>query len=188
MAIPRHEALSAAATANELRLRSLELLEFPRVREALAAHTRLPLARELALGLVPAYDVEAVAHRQQETSEALLLLEHGADADLATERDVRPVMERAAKGGVLTGEELLALADTLALVQRAKAAGGRLAARTPVLRPGLHGQWIAGRFEHHLLVVSQQCHETTGAGKPDQPVDHAAGIGPTIDVISQRDD
>ena len=131
---PPLDVLATALTGEELRRRSLDLLEFPRVRETLASHTHLPIARELALSLTPAYDAEAVRRRQQETAEARLLLDETGEVDLATDRDVRPVLRRALLDGVLTGEELVAVADSLELVRRAKAIGSRLQGKTPLLR------------------------------------------------------
>jgi DNA mismatch repair protein MutS2 len=133
MAIQYDDALPAVATATILRERSLELLEFPRIREALAAHAQLPISREMALGLEPAYDAETVAHRQRETAEARLLLDQSADAGLSMERDVRALLDRVAKGGYLTGGELLAVADALEMVRHAKTVGTRRQGQTPLL-------------------------------------------------------
>ncbi len=116
----------------ELRERSIELLEFPKVREALAEHTRSPMSREQALGLRPSYNAAAVADLQQETAEAARLVDGGADLTLS--RDPRPLLERAAMHGVLAGDELIAVADALDLVRKAKALGGSERGKTPLLR------------------------------------------------------
>ena len=134
MLTPRDHIPPVTATGNSLRQRSLELLEFPRIREALAAHTTLPVSRELALRLEPAHDAESVAHRQQETGEARLVLEHGQGLSPFSGRDVRPLLDQVAKSGYLVGEELLAVADTLAMVRQVKALGASLKAQTPLLR------------------------------------------------------
>ena len=118
----------------ELLARSLELLEFPRVREALASYAHLPVSRELALGLGPALDADTVRQRQQETAEARLLLDEAGATDLSIDRDARPIVRRAAMQGVLNGEDLLAVADTLDLIRGAKALGNRIQRRTPLLR------------------------------------------------------
>ena len=125
---------SAGVSAEGLRWRSQELLEFPRVRQALASHAHLPISRELALSLPPSYDIETVRRRQQETAEACLLLDQSGDADLSTDRDVRPLVRRALLDGILTGEELVAIADSLELVRGAKAMGTKLHGQTPFLR------------------------------------------------------
>ncbi|MCI0815916.1 MAG: endonuclease MutS2 [Chloroflexi bacterium] len=118
----------------ELRQRSLELLEFPRVREALAEHTRLPMSRERALSLTPSYEADVVRELQQETAEARLLLEEGSGVDLSLGRDPRPLLKRVALGSVLAGDELVAIADALETARAAKAIGNRLRAKTPLVR------------------------------------------------------
>jgi DNA mismatch repair protein MutS2 len=123
-----------AATAAGLRARSLELLEFPRVREALAERTSFFLARERALALEPSYDPDVVAERQQETAEARALLRETGGVDLTLSIDPGPLVRRASVGGTLSGDELLTVAEALALTGRAKALGTRVAAETPLLR------------------------------------------------------
>ena len=122
----------AFATASELRERALHLLEFPKIREALAEHTQSPLSRERALALRPAYDADAVAELQQETAEAEVLLD--SSTGLALSHDPRPLLHRAAIGGVLAGNELAAVADALDVTHGAKTLGGQERARTPLLR------------------------------------------------------
>ncbi|MEE8517818.1 MAG: hypothetical protein V3S98_01680, partial [Dehalococcoidia bacterium] len=122
------------ATGATLRSRSLELLEFTRVREAVAEYTHFVLSWERALALQPVYEAELVAELQRETAEARLLLEEAGGVDLAMDRDPRPLLARAAVQGLLSGDELITIADTLDLVRRAKQAGGRLTGKTPHLR------------------------------------------------------
>ncbi len=122
----------AFATASELRERALHLLEFPKIREALAEHTQSPLSRERALALRPAYDADAVAELQQETAEAEVLLD--SSTGLTLSHDPRPLLQRAAIDGVLAGNELAAVADALDVTHRAKTLGGQERARTPLLR------------------------------------------------------
>jgi DNA mismatch repair protein MutS2 len=122
------------ATAAELRHRSLEALEFPKVREALAEFTQTSLSRERALGLEPTYDIELVRQYQQETAEARVLLEDAGHVDLTLGPDPRPLFARAAVRGTLAGPELVVIADALDLTRRAKAAVGRSDRKTPLLR------------------------------------------------------
>ena len=110
----------ASATGPELRERTLELLEFPRIREALASHTRTPMSHERALALSPVYDAAAVAELQQETAEAALLLDESPSLSLSN--DPRPLVQRAAMGGMLVGSELVAVADGLDAARSAKGA------------------------------------------------------------------
>lgn len=127
-----YEARPDAATAAELRERALELLDFPKVREALAARAATPMSRERALALTPAYDAAAVAELRRETEEAALILDDAPD--LALGHDPRPILRRAAMGGALFGPELVADADALDAARRAKSIGGAQGARAPLLR------------------------------------------------------
>ena len=126
------DAPPGAADGPGLRERALDLLEFPKVREALASYAATPMSRERALALTPAYDAAAVAELQRETAEAALLLNDAPD--LALERDPRPILHRAAMDGVLSGPELIAVADALDAARRAKTLGGAQGARAPLLR------------------------------------------------------
>ena len=127
------QSVSSFTSSNDLRRHSLELLEFPQIRAALASYAQLPVSRDLALALEPSYDAEVVGHRQRETAQARLLLDQ-IEVDLSMERDVRPLLERVARGGVLTGEEFHSVSTALELVRNAKVAGSRLQAMTPILR------------------------------------------------------
>ncbi|MDA1036684.1 MAG: endonuclease MutS2, partial [Chloroflexi bacterium] len=126
------------ATAAELRQRSLDALEFPKVREALAEFTQMALSRERALTLEPTYDIELVRQYQQETAEARVLLADSGHVDLTLGPDPRALFARAGVLGTLGGAELIIIADALDLTQRAKAAAGRSGTKTPILRAVAH--------------------------------------------------
>ena len=99
--------------ADALRNRSLVLLEFPVVLEQLAAHAGYVLGRQEAQRLAPSSDPDTVAERQRETAEARLFLESGGIMEIGEAGDVSAEAHRAEKGGVLTGIELRAVAETL---------------------------------------------------------------------------
>ncbi len=107
-------------TSNDLRLRSLELVEFDKVLRLLAGHTTSPLAHQRALELCPSYEPEEVARLQQQTAEAVRLLETGRDIDLSAAGEVAPLAQRAALEGVLTGAELRQVAAALGAARRAR--------------------------------------------------------------------
>ena len=98
---------------DEMRVRATALLEFPAVRLRLASHTSSVLGRERALALEPAWHREEVLRRQRETAEARSFLDGGGDLDLADAADIRPVVERTARGGVVGGPDLRQVHDTL---------------------------------------------------------------------------
>ncbi len=109
-ALEAHARLNAA---DDLRERSVEMLEFPAVLEQLAAQAGFVLGRREAMALRPSSDPEEVAERQRETAEARLFLETGGVMELGEASDVNVEVQRAAKGGVLTGLELRSVAETL---------------------------------------------------------------------------
>ena len=89
-------------------------LELDTVLERLAALCRLPQAREMAAGLAIGTDPQAVDEAQAETAEAIELLQQGRLPRLGALADPREVLRRVALEGVLSGEDLIGLADFLA--------------------------------------------------------------------------
>jgi|GEM_PF-764938 len=92
---------------------TLAALEFPRIQEELAARTSCRLGAELALAAGPLPSLEDARAVQQETAEARALLDAGRAVPFGGIQDVRSPVSRAATGGVLTVEQLLAVADTI---------------------------------------------------------------------------
>ncbi|MEE8362478.1 MAG: Smr/MutS family protein [Dehalococcoidia bacterium] len=121
------------ADPDDLRRRSEELLEWPKVREALAGQSHFFRARELALALSPADDVDTVERLQEETAEARRLLDESGDIGLGGLEDPRPLLQRAALGGILTGRELLGLTATVASLWDARQVVGSLGRAVPRL-------------------------------------------------------
>ncbi len=79
----------------------------------LAARTAFTPSRELALESLPVADARHVALLQEQTDEAVHLLEERAQASIGVARDFRGPIERARRGGRLSAQELLELAETL---------------------------------------------------------------------------
>ena len=98
---------------------ALDLLDFPEVQRQLASATTFPRAGEMALSLKPSYEAGEVARLHEETAEAAALLQEGSDIALRAVDDVSVPAARAAKGGLLTGHELLAIAQMLDVQGRA---------------------------------------------------------------------
>ena len=113
-------------TADDLRAQSLERLDFQALREQLASHTTFFLARQLALDLAPSYDAPYVEELQRETAEGRDLIDQAGDVDLRASADPKPAIARAGLDGVLTGAELLTVAESLEVQRRAIAAVRRL--------------------------------------------------------------
>ena len=108
----------------DLRERALELLEFPQVMERLASYTQTPLGGELAQSLRPTHTHQDVQLRQQETSEAVLLLERGREVEFSAARDVRRAVDSAALGATLSGLDLRDVAGTARALGSARSVVG----------------------------------------------------------------
>ena len=130
---PIDDGLASRGAADALRARSLALLEFPAVLEQLASHAGFVLGRREALALTPSSDPVTVAERQRETAEARLFLESGGNLEFGEAGDVSVEAQRAAKGGVLTGIELRAVAETLRAGRLARGAFLRRDTACPAL-------------------------------------------------------
>ncbi|MBI3988803.1 MAG: endonuclease MutS2 [candidate division NC10 bacterium] len=113
---------------------SLELLEFPAVREILAEEAASPYGVRAALDLHPLTSFEAAEAALEETGEARLLL---AQEDLSFQGvfDLRSHLKRARlEGSFLTPQELLEVASTLSACLRLKTAIQRLSPAYPRLQ------------------------------------------------------
>ena len=113
---PAAEHTSAAADEGTLRA-----LEFGAIVEQLAALASFEPARELAMALRPMPDATHVGLLQDQTDEAVRLLDDQAQAGIGGARDVRVALSRATRGGRLTPAELLEIADTLEATGRFEA-------------------------------------------------------------------
>ncbi|HYM15308.1 MAG TPA: endonuclease MutS2 [Dehalococcoidia bacterium] len=107
---------------------ALRTLEFDKILARLARHTSFSAGRELALTLEPSADIREVVRRQRETAEARRLLQMKPRTGLGGAHDVRPLAEKAARGGVLDPNELLEVASTLECARDLKATISRLEA------------------------------------------------------------
>jgi len=112
---------------------ALRTLEFDKILARLSRHAAFSGGRELALALEPATDVAAVLRRQRETAEARRLLQMKPRTGLQGAHDVRPLAEKAARGGILLPEELLNIAATLECARDLKYSIGKLDEALPLL-------------------------------------------------------
>ena len=98
---------------------TLELLEWPRVCDHLASFASTGMGRDAARSLVLPETLETSRQRLAETVEMAVLddlIEGGIS--FRGVQDLTPVLLRCSKGGVASGEELLAVAETLAAARR----------------------------------------------------------------------
>ena len=132
-----------------MREHDLELLELPAVLARLAAAAASEPGALLAESLRPSADADEVRLRQQQTTEAIALLDEAAEPDLGGVADVTDAAERAARGSTLDTRSLSLIERTI----RAGTAGRRaLTARDDV--PAL--QELTAGIDVSLLSVAEE--------------------------------
>jgi DNA mismatch repair protein MutS2 len=104
-------------------VRTLDILEFPKIREQLAAHTSFGASRELALSLRPDDDPAFVRRALRATTAARQLYDNYPDVTIGGARDIRTGVTKTLRGGILEPEALLDIAATLRAMRQLR---GRL--------------------------------------------------------------
>jgi DNA mismatch repair protein MutS2 len=98
--------------------KSIALLEFPLVRERLAAAAGFGPGRRLAEALEPSADPVLVEIGLEETSQVRALLADRPSAGIGGAHDIGPAVARAARGGRLEAVQFIAIAETLEAAAR----------------------------------------------------------------------
>jgi len=93
--------------------KSIATLEYQKILDRLSGYTSFSASASMVRALRPTNDYSLAVERQARTTEARRLLCDHADLSTGGARDVRPLAELAARGGVLTPEELLDIKSTL---------------------------------------------------------------------------
>jgi DNA mismatch repair protein MutS2 len=93
--------------------KSLEMLEFPRIREILAGYTSFSASRELAAALTPSTDFTAISQRLGQTAEARQLIALDRGFSIGSVTDIREKVKLAALEGILDPLSLLEVQQTL---------------------------------------------------------------------------
>lgn len=94
--------------------KSLEMLEFPRIREILAGYTSFSASHELATALKPLRDYERISLLLRQTAEARDLLGLDKGFSIGSIVDIRETAKMAALESVLDPQSLLEVQHTLA--------------------------------------------------------------------------
>jgi DNA mismatch repair protein MutS2 len=93
--------------------KSLEMLEFPKIREILADYTGFSASRELAMNLTPLQDYGRITLLLQQSAEARELLELDKGFSIGSVHDIRSKVKLATLNGVLDPLSLLEIQQTL---------------------------------------------------------------------------
>ncbi len=118
---------------------SLEALEYPKIVELLARRTTFSAGRELALALRPTGDPQEIRRRQAATGEAVRLLEARSPIGVGGAREVRPLVERAEREGMLEASQFLEILSTLQAAAGLRRTLLRLDETFPQLRSLIEG-------------------------------------------------
>lgn len=113
--------------------KTLQTLEYPKVLDRLAGYAAFSASADLARALRPTAD-RSLAHLwQTQTSEARRLLDVNADVSVGGATDIRPFVETARHGGVLSPADLLAVKNTLVAARTLSRTFERLNTEFPAL-------------------------------------------------------
>jgi DNA mismatch repair protein MutS2 len=115
--------------------KSILTLEYPKILEKVAREAAFSASKERVMELRPTPNLEEARLRQAYTTEAYQLIELRADAGVQGARDIRSHLERAAREGVLTPEDML---DVLATAQSAMFVARMLEKLDAAVFPLLH--------------------------------------------------
>jgi hypothetical protein len=93
--------------------KSILTLEYPKIMEKVAREAAFSASKELVMALQPTPNLDEARHRLAYTTEAYNLIELRTDAGIQGARDIRQHLERAAREGILTPSDLLAVLATI---------------------------------------------------------------------------
>jgi DNA mismatch repair protein MutS2 len=113
--------------------KSLEMLEFPKIREILAEYTSFTASRELVMNLKPLQDYQRISLLLQQTAEARSLLALDKGFSIGSAHDIRDKARLAALEGILDPLSLLEIQQTLAALHDLRRYLKSIAADFPLL-------------------------------------------------------
>ncbi len=112
---------------------SLELLEFPKVREILANFTSFSASKELALNLMPSAEPQLISLLLTQSAEARRFLALNPGASIGDIVDCRAEAEMASRGKILAKSTLVSVKGSLQEIRSLGAAIGKLKDKLPAL-------------------------------------------------------
>jgi DNA mismatch repair protein MutS2 len=113
--------------------KSLEILQFPQIKEILAGFTSFLASHELAIGLQPLSDYEQVSLLLKQSAEARHLLSLETSFSIGGVIDIRETVKMAARGKILEPVNLVEIQRTLAAICQLRSSLGKLSKELPLL-------------------------------------------------------
>lgn len=92
--------------------KSLNTLEYPKILEKVAREAAFSASKELVMDLKPTANLEEAQRRQSFTSEASRLIDLHADVGVRGAHDIRALLVRAARDGILSPSDLVEVLET----------------------------------------------------------------------------
>ncbi|MDQ2886465.1 MAG: endonuclease MutS2 [Chloroflexota bacterium] len=92
--------------------KSIQTLEFPKILAKVAQEAAFSASKDLVMELEPTPDLEQARRRLAYTTEASHLIDQHPDAGVRSAHDIRPLLIRAARDGVLTPTDLADVLET----------------------------------------------------------------------------
>jgi DNA mismatch repair protein MutS2 len=154
--------------------KSLEMLEFPPIREILAGFTSFSASRKLAITLQPLQDPEQISLLLRQSSEArhFLSLEH--DFSIGGVTDIREEARMAKRGKILEPKTLLKIQQTLTAINLLQDKLKELAPEIPLL-----SELTSGLIKlHHLEKDISNCIK--------EPGELVSAASPQLALVRQR--
>ena len=111
----------------------VRVLELDKILESLAQKTSFSASRQLATSLRPSPEPSEVKSRLAVTTEGRWLADNRPDLRVAGASEVRPLVERAALGGILEPSDLLEIDSTIVGASRLRSGLPKTRAATPML-------------------------------------------------------
>jgi len=92
--------------------KSIQTLEYPKILARVAHEAAFSASKDLVMALEPTPNLEEARRRLAYTTEASRLIDLHADAGVRGAHDIRPLLVRAARDGVLTPADLVEVLET----------------------------------------------------------------------------
>jgi DNA mismatch repair protein MutS2 len=147
--------------------KSLEMLEFPRIREILAGYTSFTTSHELAEALQPRQDYAQITLWLNQTAEARSLLNLERGFSVGNVLDVREKAKLAAREGMLDTLSLLEVQQTLAALHELRRYLSGISADFPLLWEIAGGIVELRQIEHDIGSCIDPAGEVLDTASPD---------------------
>ncbi|MFC2052081.1 endonuclease MutS2 [Chloroflexota bacterium] len=113
--------------------KSLEILEFSRVKKILAGYTSFSVSKDLVLNLKPSSDYDEVSLRLRQSAEARYLLSVDRDFTAGGVFDVREEVKLAALGKILDPKNLVEIQQILSTARQVRSGLNEMSKEVPLI-------------------------------------------------------